>query len=102
MLYEVITKKRLNLTLPSGKIVNTGKWLAAVFAFATILSSFGTGSLPQMNSISNAMFTTFNIPLVVTGFVLSILLGAIIIGGIKRIAKVASRLVPTMARNNFV
>jgi len=73
------------------------RWLAAIFALATICSSFGTGSLPQINSISNAMFASFDIPLYVTGALLSVLLGLIIIGGITRIAKVTEKLVPFMA-----
>ena len=79
-------KNRLNL-----------KWLAVIFSVATVFSSFGTGSLPQINSISNSVFTTFGINRVLTGAVLALLLGFVIIGGIKRIAKVTSRLVPLMA-----
>ena len=78
------------------------KWLAAIFAVATIISSFGTGSLPQINSISNSMFATFGINHILTGAVLAVLLGAVIIGGIKRIAAVTSRLVPMMALIYFV
>lgn len=73
------------------------KWLAVIFAIATVLSSFGTGSLPQINSISNSVFATFGINRVLTGAILALLLGFVIIGGIKRIAKVTSRLVPIMA-----
>lgn len=73
------------------------KWLAAIFAVATVFSSFGTGSLPQINSISNSLYATFGIQHVVTGGVLAVLLGVVIIGGIKRIAKVTEKLVPTMA-----
>lgn len=73
------------------------KWLAVIFAVATVLSSFGTGSLPQINSIANAVYTSFNIDHIITGFVLAVLLGFIIIGGIKRIAKVTEKLVPFMA-----
>ena len=73
------------------------RWLAVIFALATISSSFGTGSLPQINSISNAMFSSFNIPLYISGAILSVLLGLIIIGGITRIAKVTEKLVPFMA-----
>ncbi len=78
------------------------KWLAAIFAIATVLSSFGTGSLPQINSISNALFATFGINHIITGGVLAIILASIIIGGIKRIAKVTEMLVPTMALIYFV
>lgn len=95
-------KKRLNVTLPSGKVLKTGKVMAVLFAVATVLSSFGTGSLPQINSISNSMSTTFGIPHIITGLVLSVLLATIIIGGIKRIALVTSRLVPTMAVIYFI
>ncbi|MBI9065543.1 MAG: sodium:alanine symporter family protein [Marinilabiliaceae bacterium] len=95
-------RKRLNIATKSGKVINTGKWIAGIFAAATVLSSFGTGSLPQINSISNSLFATFDIPHPVTGLVLAILLGFVIIGGIKRIAKVTSRLVPAMAILYFI
>ena len=95
-------KKRLNIKTRSGKIIRIGTWLGAFFAVATILSSFGTGSLPQINSISTSMFRTFGINEMFTGAVLAVLLGLVIIGGIKRIAKVTSRLVPAMAIIYFV
>jgi len=79
-----------------GKKVNL-KWVGIMFAFATVLSSFGTGSLPQINSISNSMFASFGIDKMITGAILAILLGAVIIGGIKRIAKITEKLVPFMA-----
>ncbi len=78
------------------------KWLAGIFAVATVLSSFGTGSLPQINSISNSLFQTFGINHMLTGAVLAVLLGLVIIGGIKRIAKVTSTLVPLMAGIYFI
>lgn len=95
-------KKRLNYTTSSGKVIKTGTWIAVIFAFATILSSFGTGNLPQINSIANSLFTTFRLPHIITGLVLAILLGFVIIGGIKRIAKVTSKLVPAMALLYFI
>tara|TARA_B100000405_G_scaffold302729_1_gene266834 strand:- start:2428 stop:4125 length:1698 start_codon:yes stop_codon:yes gene_type:complete len=73
------------------------KWVGILFAFATVLSSFGTGNLPQINSISNSMLASFGIHKMITGGVLAILLGAVIIGGIKRIAKITEKLVPLMA-----
>jgi len=90
-------KKRLNINLKNGKILETGKWLGGFFAAATILSSFGSGSLPQINSISNSVFATFGVKHIITGAVMSVLLALVIIGGIKRIAKVTERLVPGMA-----
>ena len=78
------------------------KWLAAIFAFATILSSFGTGNMPQINNISNTIKSTFGIELWVTGAVLGVILALVILGGIKRIVKVTEKLVPAMAIIYFV
>ena len=78
------------------------KWLAVIFAIATILSSFGTGSLPQINSIASSAFSTFGIAPIVTGAVLSVILAFVIIGGIKRIAKITEKLVPIMAIIYFI
>lgn len=84
-----------------GKKVNM-KWLAVIFAFATVLSAFGTGSLPQINSISTSIQATFGIELWITGAVLAVLLGIVIIGGIKRIAAITEKLVPAMALIYFI
>ena len=77
-------------------------WLAAIFAVATVLSSFGTGSLPQINSIASSLNATFGLNEMLVGGVLAVLLGLVIIGGIKRIAAVTSRLVPAMALIYFI
>ncbi len=69
-------------------------WLFALFA---TLASFGIGNLSQANSISNALKTSFNIPLSVCGIVLTVLTLIIVIGGIKSISKVSSVVVPCMA-----
>ena len=73
------------------------KWMAVLFSLATIISSFGTGNMPQINSISNSMETAFGIHPAATGLVLAVLLAMIILGGIHRIAATTSRLVPLMA-----
>lgn len=73
------------------------KWLAVIFAIATVISSFGTGSLPQSNGIATSMEATFGISPHIMGGVLAILLGLVILGGIKRIAQVTSKIVPVMA-----
>jgi AGCS family alanine or glycine:cation symporter len=73
------------------------KWMAVLFALATIVSSFGTGNMPQINSIANAMHSAFGIQHALTGGVLAVLLALIILGGIKRIAATTSKLVPVMA-----
>jgi AGCS family alanine or glycine:cation symporter len=73
------------------------KWLAILFAIATVLSSFGSGNLPQINSIAAGLESTFSLEPIITASVLSVLLALVIIGGITRIAKVAAAIVPTMA-----
>lgn len=90
-------RKRLNIPLKNNKMIKTGYWLGVFFAIATVLSSFGTGSLPQINSISNAIFATFGVQHIITGAVMAVLLALIIIGGIRRIASVTEKLVPFMA-----
>ncbi len=78
------------------------KWLGVIFALATVLSSFGTGSLPQINSIADSMNSVFGLNEMLVGGVLAVLLGFVIIGGIKRIAAVTEKLVPTMAILYFI
>jgi len=73
------------------------KWLAVLFALATVLSSFGTGNLPQINNIAAGLESTFSLDPWITASFLSVLLALVIIGGIKRIAKVAAAIVPSMA-----
>jgi AGCS family alanine or glycine:cation symporter len=73
------------------------KWMAVMFAVATIICSFGTGNMPQVNSIAASMRETFGIAPIVTGAVLAVLLGLIILGGIQRIAATTEKLVPAMA-----
>ena len=81
-----VMEKRLNL-----------KWLAVFFALATVVSSFGTGNLPQSNNIASGLSGTFGIPEWLTGAVLATVLGLVIVGGISRIVKVAEKIVPFMA-----
>lgn len=74
-----------------------GKFLALWFSVAVIfMATFGSGNMAQSNSISLALKSDFGIPFFVTGIGLAILTGLVIIGGIKRIAAVAERLVPGM------
>ncbi|MCP4675470.1 MAG: amino acid carrier protein [Deltaproteobacteria bacterium] len=73
------------------------KWLAVIFAAATLICAFGTGNMPQINNIATSVDSTFHIPPWITGGVLSVLLALIIIGGIKRIAWVTEKIVPFMS-----
>lgn len=73
------------------------KWLAVAFAIATVVSSFGTGNLPQSNGIAQSIEATFGFEPWIVGSVLGILLALVILGGIQRIAAVTARVVPFMA-----
>ena len=73
------------------------KWLAVLFAAFTSVTAFGIGNMVQANSISTLVQEAFQIPMWITGLVLTILTAVVIIGGIKSIAKVCERLVPFMA-----
>lgn len=72
-------------------------WLGFLFAVFGALASFGIGNTVQANSVAHALQTQFDIPLWVTGLVLLLLTAAVVLGGIKRIAHVAGKLVPLMA-----
>ena len=72
------------------------RWLAIFFAVALVISSFGSGNLPQSNNMAAGLETSFGIPPWMSGLVLSSLLGLVIIGGIRRIAIVAASIVPLM------
>ena len=72
------------------------KWLAVFFAAAMVISSFGTGNLPQSNNMASGLEASFGLPTWVSGLVLAALLGLVIVGGIRRIALVAASIVPLM------
>ncbi|SEE10527.1 alanine/glycine:cation symporter family protein [Pseudomonas anguilliseptica] len=71
-------------------------WLGTAFAIFGGFAGFGIGNMVQVNSMAAALHTTFNIPLWVTGVVTMLFVGMVILGGIKRIGKVAATLVPFM------
>ena len=72
------------------------KWLAIAYAAFTVNSALGSGNLPQSNSLAAGVEASFGVPTWMTGLVLALLLGAVIIGGIRRIAAVTSKIVPFM------
>ena len=72
------------------------KWVAILFAFLMMITAIGSGNMPQINNIALVMNTEFSVPKLITGLVLGVLLWIIIIGGIKRIASVASKIIPIM------
>ncbi len=74
-----------------------GAVLAVLFSVFCLLASFGIGNMSQINSIAGNMTAAFGIPAIVTGFVLMVIAGLVLIGGLKRIAAVTEKLVPFMA-----
>ena len=73
------------------------KWLAALFAIFAMFACLGTGNATQSNSIAVALESTIGIDTIITGIVLTILAGFVILGGMRRIASVNEKLVPFMA-----
>ena len=78
------------------------KWLGTLFAILTALAAFGIGNSVQANAISENVsemlpFWNPQTTKVVAGFIMSLLVGVVIIGGVKSISKICTRLVPFMA-----
>ncbi|MCD8048680.1 MAG: alanine:cation symporter family protein [Clostridia bacterium] len=73
-----------------------GSILAVLFCCFCLLASFGIGNMTQINTIATNMEGSFNIPRIVTGLVLMVIAGLVVVGGIKRIAAVTEKLVPFM------
>ncbi|MCI5679186.1 MAG: sodium:alanine symporter family protein [Bacteroidales bacterium] len=73
------------------------KWLGVLFALFTGIACFGIGNMTQGNSIAESVQGTFGVPKVVTGVVLMVLTGLVILGGVKSISKVCEKLIPLMA-----
>ena len=73
------------------------RWAGVLFAALMMICAIGSGNMPQINNIASVLDSTFSIPKLATGLILGIMLWLIISGGIKRIAKIASKLVPFMA-----
>lgn len=71
-------------------------WLGTAFALFGSFAGFGIGNTVQSNSVADALQSNFGVPDWVTGLVLMVLVGAVLMGGIKRIADVAGKLVPLM------
>lgn len=73
------------------------KWLGFLFALFGTIAAFGIGNMVQSNSVADALQSNFNVDPLITGIVLAILVGLVIIGGVTRIGEVAGKLVPLMA-----
>lgn len=103
---EAVLAVKYRHTLPDGtmqggpmRYISDGlglKWLGWLFALMGSMAAFGIGSMVQSNSVAVVVKEHFHIPELVTGIILAILTGLVIIGGIKRIGKVTEKLVPFM------
>ncbi|MBC8413004.1 MAG: sodium:alanine symporter family protein [Nitrospira sp.] len=72
-------------------------WLGVAFAVFGAIAAFGIGNTVQSNSIANVLLQDYGVPAWLTGLVLAGLVAAVILGGVRRIAQVAGRLVPIMS-----
>lgn len=73
------------------------KWLGVLFALFGAIAAFGIGNVVQANTVAEALDSTFSINPVLTGIILAIFTGGVILGGIRRIGDVSGYLVPVMA-----
>ena len=73
------------------------KWLAVLFALFTAIASFGIGNTVQANAIATVAHESYGISPYVTGVFVCLMTGAVILGGVKSIARVCGMLVPVMA-----
>ncbi len=72
-------------------------WLGTAFAIFGAIAGFGIGNTVQANSVADVLHASFHIPVWVTGIVMMVIVGLVLIGGIKRISSIATKLVPVMA-----
>ena len=73
------------------------KWLGVIFAFSLLISTFGSGNMPQIDNISSTIESSFGIQPLMTSIFMSFLVALVIIGGIQRISSIAAAIVPLMA-----
>ena len=72
------------------------QWLGFCFSFLAIFAGLGAGNTVQSNSIADVLYSNLNVPHWLTGVTILLLVAAVLIGGVKRIASVAGKLVPIM------
>lgn len=104
---EAVLAVKYRVKLPNGQMAGGPmyalehglkcKWLGVVFAILTAIASFGIGNMTQANSIASLMKSSFAIETHVTGILLAVLTAAVILGGLRWIAKVCTFFVPIMA-----
>ena len=99
--YREVDSKGMHIGGPMFYIKNGLKphwaWLGTCFAIFGALAGFGIGNTIQANSVADVIHDTFKVPHMITGIVMAVLAAMVLLGGIKRIANVAGKLVPFMA-----
>lgn len=73
------------------------RWLAVLFSIFGMLAAFGIGNTVQANTVATAVESSLHLPVWVSGLVMAVFTGAVIIGGVRRLGAVAGTLVPFMA-----
>lgn len=73
------------------------RWMAIIFALFGLLASLGIGNLVQVHSIADVLSSSFSVPKLLSGLILLILVGLVVLGGIHTIGRVTGVLVPAMA-----
>ncbi|MEG1610147.1 MAG: sodium:alanine symporter family protein [Bilophila sp.] len=106
---EVLLAVRFREVTPAGNFVGGAMyfiknglgpkwtWLGTLFCVFTVVACFGTGNAVQSNSIAEALAHGFGVPTWITALTLFVLVGGVLLGGLKRIGNVAGRVVPFMA-----
>jgi alanine or glycine:cation symporter, AGCS family len=72
------------------------KWLAVLFSFFTLIASYGVGCSTQARAVTQTLRTLWGLPEYIVGIVVALIVGLVIVGGVKSIGKICSRLVPAM------
>ena len=104
---EALLAIKYRITTPEGKMLGgpmyalergmNCRWLAVAFAVFTALAAFGIGNTVQANAIATIAHNTYGISPYITGGVVCVLVAAVVLGGVKSIARICSMLVPFMA-----
>ena len=104
---EAVLSIKYRVTMPDGSMAGgpmfvldrgmRNKPLAWFFAIMTVVASFGIGNMVQSNAVANMMQETFHVAPWISGVVMAAIVGVVILGGIRSIARVCQALVPVMA-----
>ena len=104
---EAVLSIKYRVTMPNGSMAGgpmfvldrgmRSKPLAWFFAIMTVIASFGIGNMVQSNAVANMMQETFHVAPWISGVVMALVVGVVILGGIRSIARVCQALVPVMA-----